>query len=397
MRPRCRWRHALALGAVHGFAIAPTYSERTAVAAPAAITVAAPTGSRLAEELKRELEISAFTVVEVVVGPDWATGHDWREQAQALVSTEHPRVVALRADDKQLIVLSRAGSVDGIRSSFDLQLDPDDRSTRRRACLSVVEYLRVLNEGDGRAAVGPASAPAPARPAAPVRTPAPAPPSAPAPAPAPAPPSASAPASEAGGWRTMTEIDDGSPPPAMDAPSSPAAQRTQPWTMGVGTTLDVSSMGGKPAGHVQFLWYFPLRARLSLRTRVQWPVLGADFRAGDTEVRMWTFGAAMGVQYSFTEAPARWRPFLGLAVGNRIGLTEASSSTGPQGRTAVTPSANLGVEGGVRYVLGSRAQIFCELEITRDWLEPTTNRLDYEKAAANALSLHSSLGVLFEY
>ena len=112
---------------------------------------------------------------------------------------------------------------------------------------------------------------------------------------------------------------------------------------------------------------------------------------------MWTFGAAVGLQYTFIEPPARWRPFVGLAIGNRIALSEAVSPFTPQSRTAITASATVGLELGVRYAVSPRMQLFVELEGTRGWLGPTATETSAEEDLASAIALHTSLGVLFDY
>ena len=71
---------------------------------------------------------------------------DWKEHARALVMAGWPRVVALSADERSISVLSLASGAGGVQASLDLQLDPEERLSRRRACLTVVEYLRVLVE-----------------------------------------------------------------------------------------------------------------------------------------------------------------------------------------------------------------------------------------------------------
>jgi outer membrane protein W len=112
---------------------------------------------------------------------------------------------------------------------------------------------------------------------------------------------------------------------------------------------------------------------------------------------MWTFGAAVGLQYAFTDPPRRWRPFVGLALGNRIALSETTATLTPQTRTGVTPTAILGLEAGVRYVLSTRMQLLGELEVTRGWLGPTASENSPEDERASAMALHASVGVLFEY
>jgi hypothetical protein len=323
----------------------------------------APLGSRLADELTRELEVSAFVVKRVT--PSSPSTRSWTDDARRLVSAMRPRVVAVRADERQLIVLSRAWSSDEVGATFDLALDASDRPSRRRACLTVVEYLRTLAAGDA-AENTTTEQPAPARglatPAAKIAA-----------------PGELAPAGE------LT--------PAGE-PGTP-----EPWMMGVGLTLDLAPPRDHPAAHLNFIWYFPIAERWRIQARADWPLLGVDLQSstGD-DVRMWTFGAAVGLLYSIMRSPARFYPFVGLSVGNRMTLTEVNSAPQLlQTRTSVTPSATVGGQVGMRVAIHRRVQALAALELARDWMLPSTNRPDYERAAANAFSLHISLGVLFEY
>lgn len=342
----------------------------------AEVTVVAPEGLRLGDELKRELEISGFAVTVVATPADPAgrgMKPDWDERVRALAAAQAGRTVAVRADERQIVLLSppsgrTPGS--GVQTSLQLELAPEERSARRRACLTVVEYLRVLAESDDRVAVKQASeAKAPADPRPPPAAPAP---------------------------QASLEKSTSASDPAPEEPSQPFFHGL-PWTMGVGTTLDLSSSGGQPSGHLQFMWYFPFGPRVSLRARVAWPVVGANFETANSDIRMWTFGAAVGLQYAFTEPPQRWRPFVGLALGNLIALSETTTNLTAQSRTGVTPSVVLGLEGGVRYVLSGRMQLLGELELTRGWLGPTASEDSPEDERASAMALHASLGVLFEY
>ena len=112
---------------------------------------------------------------------------------------------------------------------------------------------------------------------------------------------------------------------------------------------------------------------------------------------MWTFGAAVGLQYTFSDPRARWRPFVGLAIGNLIALSEAVSPFTSQSRTAITAGATVGLELGLRYAVGARMQLFGELEGTRGWLGPTATETSPEDDLARAIAFHTSLGILFDY
>jgi hypothetical protein len=117
------------------------------------------------------------------------------------------------------------------------------------------------------------------------------------------------------------------------------------------------------------------------------------------DVRTWTFGAALGLHYAFAAPGARWRPFAGIAAGSQFLLTDtpAAPTEPDNGRALFVPSANVRLQTGVRVAIRSRVQLLGELEATRDWLLQSSRLSDYGSSAANALALHASLGVLFEY
>jgi outer membrane protein W len=153
---------------------------------------------------------------------------------------------------------------------------------------------------------------------------------------------------------------------------------------------------GGPTGHLQFLWFLPLRSRLAVCARALWPVLGGQFRSGGSGVRTWTFGSTVSLQYAFSQRAARLRPFAGVVLGTRVALTETTPATGLQSRETFTPSVVFGIEAGVRYALTPPVQLFVDLGVAQGWLVPGVHRADYEEAAANADSLHASFGLLFE-
>jgi hypothetical protein len=323
------------------------------------VTVVAPLGSRLADELARELELSAFTV-ELRATSSQAT--PWPEDARRLLGARRSRVIAVRGDERQIVVFSRASSLaDGVAATFDLGLESSDRPSRRRACLTVVEYLRAL------AAAGAAEDTA--RPGPPVD-----------------PQVTTAPVAQRAA-------------PQGEPMGQGESGRAEPWMMGVGMTLDIAPPRDHPAAHLNFIWYFPIAERWRIQARADWPLLGVDLRSstGD-DIRMWTFGATVGLLHTFSRSPARLYPFVGLSVGNRMALTEVNSAPQPlQSRTAVTPSVTVSGQGGIRFPIHRRVQGLAAAELARDWMLPAANRPDYERAAANAFSLHISAGVLFEY
>lgn len=379
--PRLTFRLVVTMLAAAGLVGVATVAAPPVWATPARVevTVMAPEGLRLADELRRELEISGFavTVVATPASAGREVKPDWRERVHALAAAQPGRTVAVRADERQIVLLTPgAGASESVQTSFELQLTPEERSARRRACLTVVEYLRVLAESADRAALKQSVQEDGEGQAHPPR----------------------APIVRQAGAETASSSADPRPraPVGQEEVATPVFHGL-PWTMGVGTTLDLSSSGGRPGGHLQFLWYFPLGTRVSMRARVGWPILGADTHAAELEVRMWTFGAAVGLQYAFSEPPSAWRPFIGLAIGNRIALVESTSTFTAQSRTSITPSAVLGLEAGLRYAVSPRMQVFGELEGTRGWLGPTARDSSPEDELASAIALHLSVGVLFEY
>ena len=125
-------------------------------------------------------------------------------------------------------------------------------------------------------------------------------------------------------------------------------------------------------------------------------MLGGQFRTEGSDVRVWNFGGAVSLQYLFETGGTRLQPFVGAAVGTRVALTESTPANALQSRETFTPSLNLGADAGVRYYLSPLVQLFFEAGVLHGWLVPGINRTDYEENAANADSLHTSFGVLFE-
>ncbi|MES1205529.1 MAG: hypothetical protein ABUS79_06290 [Pseudomonadota bacterium] len=410
-RPRVRWS-ALAICWAAGVTAGAGGVPTAAHAATGAVAVVATGGSRLAEEIRRELALAAFTVVMV---PRRPTPEDLANGARQAMGADWPFAVVVRADEREVVVVSRSPKAPGMQSRFELRLESDDHPIRRRVCLTVVELLRVMGlAGEPRPAGPGGSGQAPAvlipegrgvvPPATASTTPTTAPMATPGPATTPTTPSTAPPTARSTTTPAARHADTAAIPATTggaNTAGSPAfddcfALALSP-TMGVATTVDVFSAGSRPSGHVHFLWYLPLGPRASLHVRARWPVVSLGFQSGDTDVRMWTFGAALGLQHSFREASARWRPLVGLIIGNRMLLTDASAPSPTENRSSVTPSVTAGILAGVRHTVGRRAQLLWEIEAARGWMVASANRATYETAAANAFSIHASLGVLFEY
>jgi hypothetical protein len=418
-------------------------------ASPSTVDLLAPRGSRLAEDLRREMGASGFAVVIVE-----SKASDWRADVRRLPGNERIHGVVVRADDRLMTVFTRWASADAIDAQLEEPVEPGDRMARRRACLSVVEYLRVLSENDPPAPLDPITPPAggPPRAGGPAPTQAPAtrspdsppvPSVLPSPAVAPPPPPAPsetpafspiAPASAPGGppglpvpaqavasapptgkgppLATATGANraatpfggavavgekphDPHPGDSRDSPDAPEPGE-RAWEVGVGSTLELDAAPGGPTGDLQFLWYLPLEWRLALCVRALWPVLGGQFRTGGNDVRVWTFGGAASLQYLFNIGPGRLRPFVGTSLGSRVALTETTPTTALQSRESFTPSLTLGGDAGVRYTLSPLVQLFVEVGVVRGWLVPGMHRAAYEEGAANSNSIHASFGVMFE-
>ena len=159
-------------------------------------------------------------------------------------------------------------------------------------------------------------------------------------------------------------------PPAPAVPVLPAALPREPWVLGVATMLDLDRTLGAPMGHVAFIWFIPVSARVSVRAQGMWPLMGSVLGPNATDVRIWTFGAAVGMQYAFARAQARWRPFAGLAAGSQVLLTDTSGAVAEADKphAPFVPSADLRAYTGVRVAILPRVQLLVEIEATRDWL-----------------------------
>jgi hypothetical protein len=280
----------------------------TPAAETSLVMLDAPARSRLASELRRELATSGFTVVERGAAP-WT--------------------VSVSEEDRVKVV-SREGT------ALNLWVDPSDRLARRRACLAVVELLRLE-----------AAKPAPP-PAAPI------------------------------------VLVDSPPPPHGHS-----------WALGAATTVNVDSVVRQPTGNLQLLGQVALGPRLSVSIRGLWPLLGSDVTTPDLHVRMWTFGAAAGVKYS-AGGSAKLRPYVGATAGGRWLLADTSWREARQSRVVLTPSAVLAAQIGACYPVATLAQLFLELEAAQDW-RLAGARATFEDDAANAYSFHASVGVLFDY
>ncbi len=417
---------AVVLVAACVFGVLVFWARSHALGAPAIVGVVAPRESRLADDLRRELEASRFVVVSVE-----ATTGDWRSDARRLPGTQVLHGVVVRGDDQLMTVFTRpvpaappavaSNGQSAFVQKFEQKVESGDRLARRRACMGVVEYLRVLIEHDAPASIDlTLTSPAAGR-----MSPSPSPSPPPSPSPSPSPSQSSSPAAASvqaisASPAQKEPVPSGKPATSPAPPSHVTASATPPatvpvettianstqespasgaarfWELGLGTTLGLNTAPGGPTAHLQFLWYLPLDWRLAVCIRGFWPVVGGQFRAGGNEVRTWAFGGAASMQYLFELGPTRLQPFIGASLGTRVALTETSPLEGLQSRKTFTPSVYLGADAGARYVLSPRVKLFFEVGLAHGWLIPGIRRLDYEGKAAAADSFHATFGILFE-
>jgi hypothetical protein len=386
------------------FARAPA---RAADGPPTVVAVLGFHGSRLADEIKRELESSRFEVLSAEIG-----ARRWQDAAREVDGGRLTRGVAVDEDDRTLTVYTRGVGHTGVDVRLVLSVNPADRMARRHACLSAVELLHALSEseadtpllgeglrdgmrGPGARAARRSGAPTDVRgsQATPGDTTGPGPggPTARATGGAPQPASVSATASGTG-----------STPPSGASPSTAPLSavdlgmgtRDSGWQLGAGATFGVETNGGGPTSHLQFMGRLQATPHLALSARVLWPLLATQGRSNDADVRAWSFGVGFSPQYTF--APRRrLRPYLGLGPGARLGITE-TASMGPSQSQFFTFSVTLGIEAGVRYALSPLVQVFFELAAARAWLIPPHEASDPAHAAANGESARATVGVLFE-
>jgi len=353
--------------------------ERTACAAPVAVGVLAPRGSRLADDLRRELESSRFAAVAVEsdVAPDWP------DQLKRPATDGFQHGVAVEEQAGRLTLFSRVPGSNGIQIRLVLPVDPSDRLARRRACLGIVEYLHALVENESPASGDPlGSRWAPPRPGASVQV-------------RPPPPAGAAAAEPPGPSVVASPRFRVGPSESVPPPHPPSFAATSS-SLGIGSTLDLGTGTPMLTSHLQLTWRLPLDSHFAICMRALWPVLGAQFRSGADDVRMWTFGAGASLQYTFAEAPARLFPFAGFSVGSSVALTEATSADATQGRQALTPNASVGLDIGLLYALAPSVQLFLELGAARGWLLFMHDRTEYERAVADSRSVHAAFGALFE-
>jgi len=367
------------------------------------VAVLASHDSRLADEIRRELESSKFEVLSADLG-----GRRWQDVARLVDQGRLPRGVAVEPNDRTLTVYTRQPGGDTVDVRLVLSVDPADRMARRHACLSVVEFLHALTESDlgGPSEVAPGG-PVPATTArsssrTPARSGSPPPSRTPGKAPAKntaeatdaaRPPPPAGPGATPTGPATAT-------PPALTTALVPGGAalpaRNGGWQLGVATTFDLETGSGEPTSHLQFLARVPLGRHVFLAGRILWPLLAAQYRTSDSDIRSWTFGTGFSLQYAFAPS-ARLRPYLGLGIGARFGLTEATPLAAAQSDQSLNVSGAFGIEVGVRYAVRPLLEVFFQIEAARNWLIPPPGKDDRARdSAANGEVARASIGITFE-
>jgi len=377
-------------------------SPRSARAGEGAATVVAVLGyhgSRLADEVKRELESSRFEVLSAEIG-----ARRWQDVARAVDGGRLLHGVVVDENDRALTVYTRSLKKTDVDVRLVLSVDPADRMARRHACLSAVELLHALGATEGALGASPEDlGPSRSRGSGPLgatsnnagggATPA----STPVPA-----GSGTSPAEPRRGGAIANTTGG---PPSVDSPPSPASSLEPPldlaagtsdlgWQLGAAATFGVERGGGGPTSHLQFVGRIPATRSLALGARVLWPLLATVSRNNEADVRAWSFGAALTFEY--TLAPRRrLQPYIGLGVGGRLGIIEITSTNATQSNQLFPVSGTLGIETGVRYSLAPLVQVFFELSAARAWLIVPRRDDDLARGGADGESARASVGVLF--
>jgi len=351
------------------------------------VAVLASHDSRLADEIRRELASSRFEVLSADLG-----GRRWQDVARLVDGGRLSRGVAVEPNDRTLTVYTRPPGGDTVDARLVLSVDPADRMARRHACLSIVEFLHALGETDlgatSEAAQPPAASGTTKGTKTTTRT-------------------VSATGQPTPITRPASSAGTGAPPPVPStgatapittaiAPAGPLPARNGGWQLGVATSFDVETGSGEPTSHLQFLARFPLGRHVFLAGRILWPLLAAQYRTAANDIGSWTFGTGLSLQYAFAPG-ARLRPYLGLGIGARFGLTETTPLAAAQSDQSLKVSGTFGIEVGVRYAVRPMLEVFFQLEAARNWLIPPPDENDLGRDnAANGEVARASIGITFE-
>ena len=140
-------RGAAITAAILAAILAALVSPRSARAGDGPATVVAVLGyhgSRLADEVKRELESSRFEVLSAEIG-----ARRWQDVARAVDGGRLLHGVVVDENDRALTVYTRSLKKTDVDVRLVLSVDPADRMARRHACLSAVELLHALGATEG--------------------------------------------------------------------------------------------------------------------------------------------------------------------------------------------------------------------------------------------------------
>jgi outer membrane protein with beta-barrel domain len=403
-RPAAVAVHVLA-ALIAAVIVCAAVSARAEDGPPSVVAVLGFHGSRLADEIKRELESSRFEVLSAELG-----ARRWQDAAREVDAGRLTRGVAIDAEDRTLTVYTRVAGQAGVTVRLVLSVNPGDRMARRHACVSAVELLHALSENEGEPALDPPGL----RNGTSVRGAAPASPGS-RPSTTPGEKARPGDTASAGGAAatggalprpSVARATNAGPIPSAvpDGPGSSGssaaldlnlAPRESGWQLGAGATFGVETNGGGPTSHLQFIGRIQATPHLALCARALWPLLATEGRNGGDDFRAWSFGVGVSPQYTFSPR-RRLRPYVGLGPGARLGITETSLMGALQSQVVFTFSVTLGIEAGVRYALSPLVQVFFELASARAWLLPPHEATDSGRAAANGESARATVGVLFE-
>ena len=157
-------------------------------------------------------------------------------------------------------------------------------------------------------------------------------------------------------------------PEAVPDPARGAPPR-EPWVLGVATMLDVDRTLGSPMGHLAVHVVHPGERRVRLSRAGDVAVHGQRALGRRPTCASGPLARRSAVQYAFAPAQARWRPFVGLATGSQVLLTDTSGAA-PRStsRRAVRAQRQLRA---VHWRAGHRRRaLSCwpRSRATRDWL-----------------------------
>jgi hypothetical protein len=235
---------------------------------------------RLVDELEQELKASSYVVVrmpKVAIEPE--------AMLQTLQKAQATRGVLLSQDGKSVTVLAASRDGTRLRVYGDYALDRDNRLTRRRQWIALVERLRAAAEDDDDAKedvpwVEPVEPLAPSPPFTAKR------------------------------------------PPQETTPGEPDARASDdaldPHADRLGLSVALGYVTGRTGltSHLLIVGYHQVSPRLSLVAQGLWPMVPGERTSTDgTRSRVWTFAGALGLQVDLGRPSWSANPYLGTSVG----------------------------------------------------------------------------------